>query len=61
MDVYRARLDEGVTSPYEIEQPFAAIDAQRMLDKETQEFKLAQGEIVLDAVDEDFISAEVDT
>src|SRR5579885_1160534 len=60
VNIDRSRFDERVSPPDHIEQLFARIDAHRVLDEEFQQFEFAQRQVLLSAVDEDLVGAEVD-
>src|SRR5437660_4925401 len=59
VNVNRARLDESVAPPHQVEQLLAGVNAQRMLHEKAQQFELAQRHLQPAPVDERLVSAEV--
>src|SRR5262249_49398992 len=59
VNVDGARLDESIAAPHQVKQLFARVDSHRMFDEEPQQFKLAQRQLMLLAVDEDLVGIEV--
>ena len=59
VDVNRARLDESVAPPHQVEQLLAGVNAQRMLHEKAQQLELAQRHLKPVPVDERLVGAEV--